>query len=71
MADKRITDFTEASTVASDDYLLVDGLVNGSRKIKAKTSVLNNDANFQTDTQVSTAIAAAKATIDNDGIIHF
>lgn len=39
--------------------------------MKPKTSGLINDANFQTDTQVSTAITEAKATIDNDGIIHF
>ena len=71
MADKRINDFTEASTVSSDDYLVIDGLVNGTRKIKPKTSALTNDADFQTGTEVDNAIAAAKATIDNDGIIHF
>jgi len=71
MADKRINDFTEASTVASDDYMVIDGLVNGTRKIKPKTSALTNDADFQTGTEVDEAIAAAKATIDNDGIIHF
>ena len=71
MADKRINDFSEASSAASDDYLVIDGLVNGTRKMKPKTSALTNDADFQTGTDVETAIAAAKATIDSDGIIHF
>ena len=68
MADKRPIGFAEASTVAGDDYLLIDGQTNGTRKVKpgvigkTKTSELTNDAGFQTASEVSAAISA---NIDN------
>lgn len=34
MPDKRIIDYNEAESLSSDDYLIVDGTTNGTRKIK-------------------------------------
>ena len=36
MADKRITDLTEKSTLEVDDYLMVDNASSGTKKFKAK-----------------------------------
>ena len=61
---KRPIGFVEASQVESDDFLLIDGSTNGTRKIKpdkvgkAKTSDLTNDAGFQNATEVAAAISA-------------
>ena len=63
-ARKRPIGFVEASTVETDDFLLIDGQTSGTRKIKpdkvgkANTSDLNNDAGFQNATEVAAAIAA-------------
>ena len=34
MPDKRIIDYNEAESLSSDDYLIIDGSTNGTRKIK-------------------------------------
>lgn len=63
-ARKRPIGFVEASTVETDDFLLIDGQTSGTRKIKpdkvgkANTSELNNDAGFQNASEVAAAIAA-------------
>lgn len=36
MADKRITDLTEKTTLENDDYLMIDNASSGSKKFKAK-----------------------------------
>lgn len=73
-ARKRPIGFVEASTVETDDFLLIDGQTSGTRKIKpdkvgkANTSDLNNDAGFQNATEVAAAIAAnIDAGLDTEG----
>lgn len=60
MADKRIIDYNEAESLSSDDYLIIDGSTNGTRKIKPNQLQVTTDKTLS----VENSPADAKAVGD-------
>lgn len=60
MPDKRIIDYNEAESFESDDYLIVDGTTNGTRKIKPNQLQVGTDKTLS----IENSPADAKAVGD-------